>query len=102
MPRWNPNIFRIWCGCAQVGDHAASKSSLAHLRHEAAMYEHLRGEQGVSVPRFVACGHILDSTLFFLATELLGPSLAMTAGEDLEPAALRALERVHARGILHG
>ncbi|KAK9817423.1 hypothetical protein WJX74_000043 [Apatococcus lobatus] len=36
----------------KVGDYAASKRSLADLQHEAAVYEHLHGEQGVSVPRF--------------------------------------------------
>lgn len=83
-----------------MGDYAASKRSLKELQHEAAVYEHLRGEQGVSVPRFVACGYIVDSTLYFLATELLGPSLE-SAGDDLEPAALHALQRVHACGVLH-
>ena len=68
------------------------------------MYKHLRWEQGISVPRFVACGHIKGSTLYFLATELLGPPLdpAVTAGEDLGPAALDALQRVHARRVSHG
>ena len=74
--------------------------SLKELQHEVAVYEHLRGEQGVSVPRFVACGYIVDSTLYFLATELLGPSLE-SAGDDLEPAALHALQRIHACGVLH-
>ncbi|KAK9816199.1 hypothetical protein WJX74_001896 [Apatococcus lobatus] len=56
------------------------------------------------MPRLIARGHIIDSSLYFRATELLGPSLesAGTAAEDLEPAALRALERVHACGVLHG
>ena len=90
--------------CAQVGDYAAEKRVLQDLQHEAAVYEHLRGEQGISVPRFVACGYIMDSTLYFIATELLGPSLdsvASAAGETLELTALRALDRVHACGVLH-
>ncbi len=68
------------------------------------MYKHLHGEQGISVPRFVACGHIKGSTLYFLATELLGPPLdsAVIAGEGLGPAALHALDRVHACHVLHG
>ena len=89
---------------AQVGDFAAHKRCLADLQHEAAVYEHLREEQGVSVPRFVASGYILDSTLFFIATEMLGPPLdrvASVAGETLELAALRALVQVHACGVLH-
>ena len=92
---------RTW---AQVGDFAAHRRALPDLQHEAAVYEHLRGEQGVSVPRFVASGYILDSTLFFIATEMLGPPLdrvASVAGETLELAALRALDRVHACGVLH-
>lgn len=68
------------------------------------MYQHLHWEQGVSVPRFVASGHITDSSLYFIAMELLGPSLGspMAVEEDLEPAALHALARVHACGVLHG
>ncbi|KAK9825621.1 hypothetical protein WJX74_010498 [Apatococcus lobatus] len=102
---------RVYAGCiigqrvaVKVGDYAACKRSLAELRHEVSVYRHLPGEQGVSVPRFVACGHILDSSLYFIATELLGPSLedAMTLDKDFEPAALHALERVHACGVLHG
>ncbi|KAK9848927.1 hypothetical protein WJX84_005389 [Apatococcus fuscideae] len=68
------------------------------------VYEHLHEEQGVAIPRFVAQGHIIDSTFYFIATELMGPSLefAVAGEEDLEPAAMRALERVHACGVLHG
>lgn len=84
-------------------DYAASQRTLQDLQHEAAVYEHLRGEQGISVPRFGACGYIIDSTLYFIAMELLGPSLYDTAAaEKLQPAALRALNRVHACGVLHG
>ena len=87
-----------------MGDYAACKRSLADLQHEAAVYEHLQWEQGISVPRFVACGHIVDSPLYFIATELLGPSLeyAMTTQEDCGRAALHALKRVQACGVLHG
>lgn len=35
--------------CPQVGDYAANKHALHELQHEATMYKHLRGEQGVSV-----------------------------------------------------
>lgn len=77
---------------------------LGDLQHEAAVYQHLLTEQGVSVPRCVASGYILDSTLYFVATELLGPTLDSAARASLpvlDRSALKALERVHARGILH-
>ncbi len=68
------------------------------------MYKHLAREQGVSVPRLIAHGYILESSLYFVATELLGPSLEseMTTQPALEPEAMLALERVHACGVLHG
>ena len=47
-------------------------SELADLRPEAAVYEHLSGEQGVFVPHFVAGGRILDSSFYSNTTELLG------------------------------
>lgn len=98
------NGMPIMYVCPQVGDYAANKHALHELQHEAAMYKHLRGEQGVSVPRFVACGFVRDSTMYFIATELLGPSLAslpLADGETLEATALHALQRVHACGVLH-
>ncbi len=91
------------CRCAQVGDYGAFWQSLPELRHEAAVYEHLRAEQGISVPCFVARGHIVDTSFYFIATELLKQLNAeKIAEEGLEPAALHALERVHACGVLHG
>ena len=86
-----------------MGHYAAFKKSLPQLQHEAAVYEHLRAEQGISVPRFVAHGYILDSTFYFIATELLRPLDAETIAEEgLEPAALHALQRVHACGVTQG
>ncbi len=68
------------------------------------MYQHLAREQGVSVPRLIAHGYIREASLYFVATELLGPSLEseVTTQPALEPEAMRALERVHACGVLHG
>ena len=109
-PKWNAKLDPHWNAthdtshkCAQVGDYAADKRVLQDLQHEAAVYEHLRAEQGVSVPRFVACGYIMDSTLYFIATELLGPSLDSAAAVEktLELTALHALDRVHSCGVLH-
>ncbi|KAK9800857.1 hypothetical protein WJX73_000580 [Symbiochloris irregularis] len=88
----------------KIGDIAANKKALAELQHERNMYHQLAVEQGRCVPRLVASGFIEDSTLYFLATELLGTSLEDTEPEvadALEPAALRALERLHSHGVLH-
>ncbi|KAK9822550.1 hypothetical protein WJX74_003839 [Apatococcus lobatus] len=61
-------------------------------------------EGRINGQRVAVKGHIIDSTFYFIATELMGPSLefAVAGEEDLEPAAMRALERVHACGVLHG
>ncbi|KAK9822512.1 hypothetical protein WJX74_000027 [Apatococcus lobatus] len=100
----DPNLQQNIGGVDQVGDCAASKRSLADLQHETAVYKHLRAEQGVSVPRLVARGYMIDSSLYFVATEPMGPSLELApiAERNLEPAAMHALERVHACGVLHG
>lgn len=93
----------------QVVDYAADSRSLEDLRHEIAIYQHLRPEQGVSVPRCMEHGWIRESTCYFLALELLGHSLEEELGaeegaelpEALQHAALQALQRVHAHRVLH-
>ena len=87
-----------------MADYAANHGSLTDLQHEIAVYQHLHEEQGVSVPRFFAHGWIKQTTCYFLAVELLGPTLedATEADQDaFQSAAVEALECIHARGVLH-
>ncbi|KAK9793447.1 hypothetical protein WJX73_007141 [Symbiochloris irregularis] len=88
----------------KVADYAADHRSLADLQHEVAVYQHLHEEQGVSVPRFFAHGWIKQTTCYFLAVELLGPTLedaTETEHDAFQSAAIEALECIHARGVLH-
>lgn len=88
----------------KVSDYGNRFSVLEELQQEVHILDHLRDEQGRAVPRKIAQGFIAESTCYFMATELLGETLLEASpAEDvaLEQAALAALERVHARGVLH-
>ena len=87
-----------------MGDSGSNHGSLRELKHEVAVYRRLHQQQGVSVPRLFAHGWIKGTTCYFLALELLGPTLQDLSDADqdaLQPSAIQALEQVHARGIWH-
>ncbi|BDA43863.1 probable mitogen-activated protein kinase hog1 [Coccomyxa sp. Obi] len=101
----------IFQGCIEgspaaikVADYANTWSWLQDAYREVRILDHLRDEQGQAVPRKIAQGFIAGSTCYFVAPELLGETFeeALPAEHaELEQKALAALERVHARGILH-
>ena len=88
----------------KVCDYGHRSSVLEEVQRECQMLDHLRDEQGQAVPRKVTQGFIAGSTCYFVATELLGESLQEAPSSEhaaLEQAALAALDKVHARGVLH-
>lgn len=66
----------------------------------------MQAEQGTAVPYLVAHGYIADSTLYFIATQLMGPSLESipAPSDDMvqfwEGGVLAVVDKVHARGVM--
>ena len=88
----------------KVCDYGHRSAALKEVQRECNMLDHLRDEQGQAVPRKITQGYIAGSTCYFVAMELLGESLEEAPSSEhaaLEQAALAALEKVHARGVLH-
>ncbi|CAL8469822.1 g9364 [Coccomyxa elongata] len=88
----------------KVADYRGRFSKLKEVQEEVEMLDYLHAKQGQAVPRKIAQGYIVDSTCYFVATELLGETLRDAPPDEfpgLEEAALAALDRVHAAGVLH-
>ncbi|CAL8469824.1 g9366 [Coccomyxa elongata] len=88
----------------KVCDYGHRSEALKEVQRECEMLDYLREEQGQAVLPKVTQGYIAGSTCYFVAMELLGESLEEAPSTEhaaLGEAALAALDRVHARGVLH-
>eukprot|EP00878_Enallax_costatus_P013698 GHUV01014324.1.p1 GENE.GHUV01014324.1~~GHUV01014324.1.p1 ORF type:complete len:404 (+),score=129.86 GHUV01014324.1:935-2146(+) len=94
----------IWCA-VKTADPYKQKQVVESMKHEFQMFkdERVVGLQGEILPVYVACGYWDEGNVSFTATTYLdsckkpGP-----ATQAARPVAVKALQRLHGQGLLHG